>query len=353
MTLRRIVLSISGAGALVGAIVASASPAFSQETVNIVAFGGAPQVALRKAYFEPFAKASGITVREDEWGSALGQLQTMVKSGNPTWDVVNIGSNILDAACNQGLIEPLDMAQFGGKDRYVAGTLHECGIAASISANIIGVNASKFSGPAPKTMADFWDVAKFPGKRGLRDRPDETLEFALLADGVPADKVYELLGTEAGVARAFKKLDQIKPHVIWWNVLTQGIQQLIDGETAMSKLTNHRLLLAAKDKPHIQLIWDGGITAGGFWTIIKGARNRAAAVKFIQFANQHDAQLALPPLYPYGVPLKSVNAALPPEIGRTLASHPDNAKLLMEASGTFWADYIEDYNVRFKAWLSK
>ena len=39
------------------------------------------------------------------------------------------------------------------------------------------------------------------------------LEMALMGDGVPAEEVYDLLGTEAGVQRAFAKLDTIKDHV--------------------------------------------------------------------------------------------------------------------------------------------
>ena len=47
------------------------------------------------------------------------------------------------------------------------------------------------------------------------------LEMALMGDGVPAAEVYDLLGTEEGVKRAFAKLDTIKDHVVWWEAGAQ------------------------------------------------------------------------------------------------------------------------------------
>lgn len=351
-TVKRLAVALGGVG-LVALAAGAPLPAQAEETVTVVAFGGAPQAALRKAYFEPFMKETGINLREDEWGSRLAKLQVMVQSGNVTWDVVDMGSTILNVSCDQGLIQPLDISLFGGKDLFVENGIHECGIAASISANIIGYDATKLPGGKPTTKADFWDVEKFPGKRGMRRRPQDIMELALMADGVPAEKVYEVLGTDEGVTRALRKLGEIKPHVVWFSNLTQGLQLLIDGEVVMTKMTNHRLLAASGSHPRIKLLWDGGTSAAGWWTIAAGAKNKQNAIKFLQYVNTHDNQVRLPPIYPYGVPLKSANAALPPEVASRLASHPDNAKMLLNSSPLFWADHLEDYDVRFQAWLSK
>ena len=59
-------------------------------------------------------------------------------------------------------------------------------------------------------MADFFDLGKFPGKRGMRKGAKANLEMALMADGVPAAEVYTVLGTDEGVDRAFAKLDTSK-----------------------------------------------------------------------------------------------------------------------------------------------
>ena len=81
------------------------------------------------------------------------------------------------------------------------------GVASNIQGTNLCYRRDKFPTGGPKSWVDFWDVKRFPGARGLciNDSP-RTLIFALLADDVPADRLYPL-----DVDRAFKKLDQIKP----------------------------------------------------------------------------------------------------------------------------------------------
>ncbi len=50
----------------------------------------------------------------------------------------------------------------------------------------------------PETIADFFDLETFPGRRGMRRVPAVNLEFALMADGVPRDEVYATLDTPEG-----------------------------------------------------------------------------------------------------------------------------------------------------------
>ena len=50
-------------------------------------------------------------------------------------------------------------------------------------------NTDTYGDNGPKTWADFWNAEKFPGTRSMRARPVANLEFALIADGVPMDKV--------------------------------------------------------------------------------------------------------------------------------------------------------------------
>jgi putative spermidine/putrescine transport system substrate-binding protein len=100
-------------------------------------------------------------------------------------------------------------------------------------------------------MADFFNTKKFPGKRGMRKTPKANLEMALIADGVANKDVYEMLATDAGVDRAFAKLDTIKDHVVWWEAGAQPPQLLADGEVAMTTAYNGRIFnaIAEENKP--------------------------------------------------------------------------------------------------------
>src|SRR3546814_6075912 len=73
---------------------------------------------------------------------------------------------------------------------------------------VIGYDGDRIKGPGPQSWADFWDMKRFPGKRGMRRTPKYSLEFALMEDGVPADRVYPMLRKPAGLDRAFRKLDE-------------------------------------------------------------------------------------------------------------------------------------------------
>ena len=75
----------------------------------------------------------------------------------------------------------------------------------------------------------------------MRKSPKVTMEFALIADGVPVSKVYDVLGTEEGVARAFAKLDTIKDDVVWWEAGAQPPQLLADGEVVFTTAWNGRV----------------------------------------------------------------------------------------------------------------
>ncbi|PHQ81925.1 MAG: hypothetical protein COB69_03235 [Phycisphaera sp.] len=134
-------------------------------------------------------------------------------------------------------------------------------------------------------MADFFNVAKFPGKRGLRKGAKVNLEFALIADGVLAKDVYGVLATPEGVDRAFKKLDTIKGDVVWWEAGAQPPQLLADGEVSMTTAYNGRIFNAvAGEGKAFEIVWDGQILDLDLFVIPKGAPNKEEALKFIAFA---------------------------------------------------------------------
>ena len=347
------IVMAAGVGVL-GALVGDATPGHAEE-ITIVSWGGSFQAAQRKVYFEPFQSETGITIREDEYSTGgLPALEAQVQSGKVQWDVLDLGMHEVVAGCEKGLLEPLDIGSLGGADRFLDGAVYECGIQTTVAGFVPTYNAERFPGEKPQTLADFWDVEKFPGKRGLRKRAWQTLEVALIADGVDAGEVYDVLGTPAGLERALSKLDEVKADAIWWSGLAQARQMLLDGEVAMTFMPNARVIDAAKtyNKPLV-MIWDGAAITGDIWAVAKDAPNREAALEFIRFVNRDDIQMEWPKVFRYGPPLKSVIANIPEDIGREMVTHPDNQKNSFVVSAEFWADNLEDYAKRFNAWLAE
>src|SRR6202166_1262092 len=200
--------------------------------LTVISFGRADRAAIAAAYVEPFAKATGIDVRSLSYDGQVTELTQMVHAGAPVWDVMQVESRTLEQGCRQGLFEKLDPARIPPVAELIPGALSECGVGIFTWAQAL-VYSDQLR-DAPKSWADFWDLHKFPGKRGLRRSAKYTLEIALLADGVAPGEVYSTLSTEAGVRRAFRKLDQIRKDTVWWEAAAQPGALIAAGLVSMS-----------------------------------------------------------------------------------------------------------------------
>lgn len=335
--------------------------------ITVMSWGGAYGEAQTEAFVKPFIAATGKpTVMVDSENPAPA-VKAMVEAGNVTVDVASLEYADAIRLCDEGVLEPIDAAALPAgsdgtpaADDFLAGAVTECGVSTDIWANVYAYDTTKFADAAPTTAADFFDLEKFPGKRGLRKGAKAVLEFALLGDGVPAAEVYATLGTPEGVDRAFAKLDTIKSEVVWWEAGAQAPQLLADGEVAMTTAYNGRIFAAAlnESKP-FQIVWDGQIYENEMFVVPKGAPNMADAMEFVKFATSTEGLRASAQQISYGPARKS---AMKEELifkdGKTvMAPHlptaPENMTNALESSSDFWVDHDAELNERFQAWLSQ
>jgi putative spermidine/putrescine transport system substrate-binding protein len=82
----------------------------------------------------------------------------------------------------------------------------------------------------------------------MRRAITETLPIALMADGVPREEIFKLLATKEGQDRAFKKLEELKPHIVWWTSGTEQIQGLLSGEYDLAMAWNGRIATTNKQE---------------------------------------------------------------------------------------------------------
>ncbi|ELT49477.1 extracellular solute-binding protein, partial [Brucella intermedia] len=211
--------------ALMGGLLATAldTGSATARDLTVVSWGGNYQDAQREIYFKPFSEKIGKPLLDESWDGGYGVVQAKVKAGKPNWDVVQVEAEELALGCADGLYEKIDWDKLGGKDKFLDSAVNDCGVGAIVWSTAIAYNADKLK-DGPQSWADFWDVKKFPGKRSLRKGAKYTLEFALLADGVSKDEIYDVLSTPEGVDRAFKKLDELKPNIVWWEAGAQPLQ---------------------------------------------------------------------------------------------------------------------------------
>ncbi|NKJ71837.1 extracellular solute-binding protein [Rhizobium leguminosarum bv. viciae] len=321
--------------------------------LTVTSWGGTYQEAQRNIYFKPFATMTGKPLLDESWDGGIGVLQSKVKTGTPNWDVVQVESDELALGCADGLFEKIDWEKIGGKDKFLPSAVSDCGVGAIVWSTAIAYDGDKIK-DGPQSWADFWDVKKFPGKRSLRKGPKYTLEFALLADGVPADKVYDALATDEGIDRAFKKLDELKSAIVWWESGAQPLQFLASGEVAMAAAYNGRITgINRAEKKNFKVVWPGSIYAVDSWVVLKGTENQGAAQDFIAFASRPENQSKLPEFIAYGLPNKDAAAKVPAEYAKDLPTQPANMTESIALDTDFWIDNSETLTKRFNAWLAQ
>lgn len=338
------------AGALVVAM--AANTAYARD-LTIVSWGGNMQDGQRAAYIAPFAKEKGIRVLEESWEGGIGVIQARVRAGNPNWDVVQVEAEELALGCFDGLYEQIDWSRISNRDDFLPNASSPCGVGTYVWSTVLAYDGDVLAN-GPRSWADFWDVEKFPGKRGLRRGPKYTLEFALQADGVPPGEVYKVLATPEGVDRAFAKLDKLKSHIVWWEAGAQPLQLLATGEVAMTSAYNGRITgVNRSEKRNLRIVWDGSIPAVDSWVILKGSPNVDLAHEFIAFASQPDRVAALPETIAYGPPTVAGTAAVREELRADLPTYPANLEHALPLNVDFWVDNLEELNQRFNAWIGQ
>ena len=335
--------------ALSAMLVASSAHA---RDLTVIGWGGSYQEAQRKAYFEPYIANHG-PLKDSSYNGELAKIKAMVETGDITWDVVQMEAPELENACDEGLIERIDWARLGGKDQFIdSAAMGDCGVGAIVYSVILAYDNAKLGENGPKGWADFWNTEKWPGKRALRKSAKFTLEIALLADGVPTNKVYDALGTPEGMDRAFAKLDEIKDRIQWWESGAQPPQWLAAGDVVMTSAYNGRIFKMVSEGRNFTTVWDGQIYTLDGWAIVSGTENIDAAYDFLKIANQAERQAVLSNAIPYGTIEPTAMARVKPEVAAQLPTAPENLRNALHQSTDFWIDHIEELNQRFNNWAS-
>lgn len=348
---------------LTTALVAVASAANAD--VTVMSWGGSYETSQVEGFNKPFTAETGIGVTMVASDNPATPIKAQVEAGNVTVDVADV--NYADAIrfCDEGLLEPIDHATLPAGDDgtpatedFLPGALVECGVANIVYSNIYAYDTTKFP-EGPATIADLYDLEKFPGKRALLKSPKPTLEQALMADGVPAAEVYDVLATPEGVDRAFAKLDTIKDQVVWWEAGAQPPQLLADGEVAMATAYNGRMFAAAVEegKP-FQVVWDGQVYEYDIFVIPKGAPNMEDALKYIAFATgtkplaEQAKWISYGPARNSSAPLVGLYKDGKTEMGPHMPTAAANLTNALPSSYEFWVDNEAELTERFNAWLA-
>ena len=325
-----------------------ALPAAGRE-LSIVARAGPFQGPLHEVFVAPFSQASGLPVDLQSWTGDLAQIDERAGWETP-WDLVQVTAAELLPGCDQGLFERIDWNAIGGRDHYLPQAVTECGVGAFMRSVVLTWDRDKFAGTP--SWGDFWDIAKYPGKRGLKREVKSNLEIALLADGVAPGDVYNTLRSAEGVDRAFRKLDQLKPYLVFWQSDTDATSIVGSGAVLMSSAPNDRVTAVDRSEPrHFGIQWNGSLYTIDSWVIVAGSPNYDAATRFLAFYGNPALEARLLPLIAYGPLAKGANDKLAPELQAVSPTFPANMANTLQIDEAFWRDNYAKLSQRFEEWL--
>ena len=211
---------------------------------------------------------------------------------------------------------------------FVPGTFSDYYVGGDIFSTVLAWNTKTYGDKGPQSWADFWDVKKFPGKRSMRNSVAGMLEPALMADGVPLNKVYEVLSAPGGIERAVKKIKELKPHIaVWWSSGAQHAQLMKDGEVDMIIGWNGRFDAIAKDGAKVAYTYNQGLLDADTFAIPKAAPNKALAMKFLAEISKPQYQAELTKYITYGPANKKAFdlGTIEPAYAKRLPTYPENA----------------------------
>ncbi|MEZ5751530.1 MAG: extracellular solute-binding protein [Paracoccaceae bacterium] len=357
----------------VGVLALSAGAA-TAEDMTIVSWGGAYQASQVNAYHNPYvAMHPEVSIITDESsGDAVARLRAMDEAGNMTWDLVDVVASDAMRLCDEGLAEPIDADAVlapapdgtSASEDFGAMIVSECFIPQIVYSTTFGYRTDMVpAGAEPPTSAcDVFDIETYPGRRALERRPIGNMEWALLCDGVPQDEVYDLLETDEGVARAFAMLDTIKDQTVWWTAGAETPQLLADGEVFMGSTYNGRLFAAiAEQNQPIGMAWGYQMMDLDGWIVPTGLSPEAHArvMDYLYFATDTQrladqaAYISYGPARASSAPLVGNHATLGIPMGPHMPTNPENMAGAFLFNYTWWADYRDELDARFQAWLAQ
>ncbi|GLW98237.1 ABC transporter substrate-binding protein [Microtetraspora sp. NBRC 16547] len=321
------------------------SGASADKKLTFTSYGSGYQQAQADSWLTPWAKREGVTTVQDQ-PTDYAKIKTMVDAGRVTWDVVDTEPYFPVGVCGT-YAEKLDFTKID-KSKFPPGTVSDCAVPDAMYSLVLVYNKDKYGANPPTSTADFFDTAKFPGKRlapGFAS--GGAIEAALIGDGVAKDQLYPL-----DYDRAFRKLDSIKKDLTFWDTSAQSQQALESKQADMALIWSGRAYMAAKNGAPYKAAWKDNMLAYAVLMVPKGAPHKDLAMSFIAYATGAEPQATFAEKQPYA----PINIDAKPQLD-DLAEEWNTARDDIQQAGYFqdaawWGANMDEATKRWTAWTT-
>ena len=342
---RELLLGAAGLTAL-GALGLPARRVGAAESLIVADPGGPFKDGYGAAFYRPYEQETGVRIvnvaREHQ---PTSQVRAIVETKNYSWDVVTITQGDQVLLNGLGMLETLDWSD-AHMQEIMPEARRDDWMGVDVYCTVLSFRADTYK-KAPQSWADFWDLKAFPGRRSLRKSPIDTLEIALLADGVDPKQLYPL-----DLKRAFRKLDQIRPHIdVWWTGGAQTSQLLESGEVDMVPTWNGRAQTVIDAGRPVGVVWNQGLYSIEGWAIPKGDAKAGLGRKFIAYCADPKRQAEYTKTLAYGPTNPKAYEHIPPERAKFLPTNPAHFPTLILADQNWWGKHKDEAEQKFNEWL--
>lgn len=340
---RRHILAGAGAAVISAPFVQRASAA---GVLYVNTWGGPWQAAAREFLLDPFTKKTGIEIKTVSPVS-FAKLAAQVRTGVYEFDVTTLGVAELGRANQAGLVDAYDTSKIAAASLW-PGAVNLNGVNSHAFANIIAYRTDKFPNGGPKSWAEFWDTKRFAGSRCLQNYPARVLAFALMADGVPRDKIFPY-----DLDRAFKSLDRLKKDIrVWWSQSPQSQQLIRDGEIEMIGMWNTSAQALQAQGVPLHVEYNEAVIDIAAWVVAKGTPRTKEAWQFIEFAVAPEQIAKFAQRNNYGPMNPGALKFVPPDVAKNMPTAPDNLARSVVLDAEKLLPQLDAINKRFEQWLA-
>ncbi|MEC5293400.1 MULTISPECIES: ABC transporter substrate-binding protein [unclassified Aurantimonas] len=312
--------------------------------------GGVFDDVKRETVYEPFREETGIEIVPV--AATAAKLFAMFRSGGSELDLIDTGDSTLLELQMSGHLMPMPYAEFKytNPDDLDPVTKREFQVGSFIYAMILAHNTKAYPvGSEPKSWVEFWDVEKFPGPRTLPGMAAGTpaLEQALIADGVPIDKLYPL-----DIERAFESMSRIRSSIPkFWDTGALSTQLLSDNEVAMGAVWSTRAQVAADKGAPLGIQWNQNSLLVQGYGIPVGSNNVEGAVKFVDYASSPEVQARWLKQYK-AIPVnQKAYAETPRELMDPETNLPWTRSKGFVLDIEWWAEHRPEVNAYWSKWI--
>ena len=334
---------------------------FAKLAVTAMAFSSVVANAAEKLYvynwteyvpsslLEQFTKETGIEVIYSTFESNEEMYSKLKLSNSTGYDIVFPSSYYVGKMAKEGMLAELDKSKLSNLKNITPDLMgkpfdpeNKYSLPYVYGLTGIGVNAADID---PKTITSWGDLWRdeYKGKLLLMNDPREVFHIALLLNGKSPNTE-----NEEEIKAAYERLKTIVPNVLVFNSDSPEMPYL-QGEVSVGMQWSGSAHRAKSENPDLQFIFpkEGAVLWMDNYVIPKGAANKEAAHKFIDFLLRPESAKEVIEIMGFSMPNEGVKALLSPELASDPSIFPPSEEI---NKGVLQADVGPAVEIYEKYW---